>query len=165
MWEINYAAAEKEAILNKEMGGFELVENGNYEAVIDEISEKVSKSGIPMVEVWYRIREDVAQKHQGARLGYWLVAQKDSKMFDQKRLLEFAVKHGVNPGTKFNTLGDGLKFISNQKLLITVKVKERPDPDGNMRKNSTVANVKPSQLSAAPITPMAGGYDLNNPPY
>jgi alpha-acetolactate decarboxylase len=152
MIEIKYTEAQREAALNREVGSFELIQDGTYECVVDSIVQRTNKSNAPMIEVYYKIREDVAQNHKGSKIGNWFSADKEKRKFDPDRMREFCICHNIENGMKFENMEGMLKYISEQKLVVKMKVREVDEmkdgmATGNKVKRSSIVKINPSTLA------------------
>jgi len=136
-----------------EVGSFELVPEGEYEAVISDVKKTTSKnSGAPMLKVTYTIRTDVEQPAQKRKMFDNLV-QMDSTIFKFQQLSKAV---GIAEGLDIETLEDFAKLIKFKA--VRIKVTHRlNDYNGKEEMQANVAFV------GEPKEAYSGG-DPNNGP-
>lgn len=125
--------------------GFELVEEGTYEATITNAEATKTKAGDPMLTLTYEIRSDYTQKHQGAKFMY------NNFTFGSdiaKGIVQGLVKSAGFPnGQQFSSLEDMAKQLYGKGLQIVVKHEDDTYNDKPV-KRARVKYTKPSSLGA-----------------
>jgi hypothetical protein len=160
MININYTEAERQSALKAESGAFELVAEGTYQAVLESVELKESKAGAPMVVSTYKIREDVNQEHRGAQLTDYLVADKTTKQFNQKRVLNYLIQNGMGNNVQFDSIISAAKSLVGQRVAVKVKIVDSaPDAEGKTFKNNRIVNVNPSMMGSQGTTAPQGVKD------
>ncbi|WP_242144907.1 MULTISPECIES: DUF669 domain-containing protein [unclassified Bacillus cereus group] len=131
--------------------GFELVEEGKYEAVIVNAVAGKTQNGKDKLTVDFEIRSDVPQKHQGAKVLYNMFTfEHDVSVRIVNSLLKacgFANNH------VFTSADDMAKQLINRNLKITVKHEEYDKVVDGQKQKRTAAKAKYYDVSDVnPIT-------------
>jgi hypothetical protein len=112
---------------------FQIIAEGEYEAVISEIDVTESKSGNPMLKVTITIRNDVKQPHRKQKLWDYLVATEKAAF----KLQQVAKAVGLPNGKDFKTIEDFRNAILYKPVRIKI-VHEDNTYNGETKKQARI---------------------------
>lgn len=112
---------------------FELVAEGEYEAVISDAEVTESKSGNPMIKVTVTIRGDVQQPHRKQKLWDYLVASEKAAF--KLHIVAKAVQ--IPHGKDFKTIEEYRNAILYKPVRVKV-VHEENEYNGEKRKQARI---------------------------
>ncbi|HDR4573331.1 DUF669 domain-containing protein (plasmid) [Bacillus cytotoxicus] len=133
--------------------GFELVEEGKYEAVIVNAVAGKTQNGKDKLTVDFEIRSDVPQKHQGAKVLYNMFTFEHEVSV---RIVNSLLKAcGFANNHTFTSPDDMAKQLINKNLKITVKHEEYDKVVDGQKQKRTAAKAKYYDLSE--VNPVTSG--------
>lgn len=97
---------------------------GKYEAFVEKIEIKVAKTGTEYLNVYFRLRSDVEQPYKNKVLFEKIFKEKETDIFNRKRITSLLKASNPNFRLQYDTLEDILEEITGSKLIINVGVKE-----------------------------------------
>jgi len=156
-----------------------LIDEGDYEAIIEKIEIKISKANNEYVNITFRIRDDVEQKFKRRVLFDKLFKEKDAngmhtEYFNRKKITR--IVSAVFPKDtpfEFESFDDICDAIIKHKLIIHVGITKEED-DYTGKKQNFIYYYKPTEhgdkvlgeeKSAAKTPDAAAEYDDKNLPF
>lgn len=143
---------EQAYIYDGSESGSDLIEEGNYEVIIDKIDRRVTKNGKNKLVVQYRIRKDVEQKYGNKCVFEDIWEEKEhSGVFNRKRINQLLGTQHVTKGTRYNSINEVINFLTGAALNISVKIthNEYYDEDENEVGFYSSSKIKKQVLGAA----------------
>lgn len=136
------------------------VADGTYEAVINEITEDVAKTGTKFLNVSYIIRNDVEQKYQNAYIWDRIWQSKETGKYSQRMLNTLGWAAKLDPNKEYNSLDAVLADLKRKPMKLTVK-NEKSEYNGQTYEN---LNIKRTEQSDFPIMRHQFKGETNNVP-
>jgi hypothetical protein len=107
----------------KDVGGYELLKEGEYEAVIEAIEIKTLQSGKEKIGIKFRIRTDVEQEAKGRVVFEDIWKEKENpQYFNRKRLNQLLGTQHLHDGMTFDGIESVLAVLKGGFVRIKVAV-------------------------------------------
>lgn len=131
---------------------YALLEEGEYEVVIERIEEKVSKNGKKNISIMFRVRDDIEQPYGNRVLFESIWKEKDSEFYNRKRLNQLLGTQHFEDGKTFKDIEDVLANLRNTYLIAVVKIvhSDYSQEDENVISYYKSSNHLPKALSSEP---------------
>jgi len=135
-----------------------LIDEGDYEAIIEKIEIKISKAKNEYVSLTFRIRDDVEQKFQKRVLFDNLFKEKNDKgeyteHFNRKKITKIVkAVFPENTPLEFNSFDDVCDAIIKHKLIIHVGITKEED-EYTGKKQNYIYYYKPTDKGDKVLTP------------
>ena len=104
--------------------GFGLIDEGDYEVVLEKLEKKTSAKGGKYLNVTFGIRRDVDQKFKGRKLFYSIFAQEGDKAYNFDVINKIIVTQKGRPTykTHFKDIDEVLQYLVGLRLVISVEI-------------------------------------------
>lgn len=100
---------------------YELIVNGDYEAIIKDCNVKQTNSGLDYLSIEFVIRDDVEQACQNRRLFLSIFRDKDEPLCFNKKMLSMIMGAvGTEEGKTFNSDEEIVDWFKGKKVLIAI---------------------------------------------
>lgn len=143
---------------NETFAGFEKIEDGTYEVIIQSAEEGATASGAVHTKFTMVVRNDVQQKFQNQKIWHNVWKSKDTGRYNMIGFNTIGKAAKLENGKRYMTMDDLLNDFFGKPLKVTVK-NETSEYNGKTYEN---LNVKVWAETAFPnVQHSWGGNDLN----
>lgn len=137
----------------------ELLAQGEYEASIEKIEQKVTPNGKRKLSIWFRLRSDVEQEGKNHVVFDDIWAERDNpEYYNRKRLNQLIGTQHPEDGKTFAGIEDVIDFLtgSNVRLKIVRKMDDYRGAEVN-EVSFYMATKSPAQTIGSADKPAVGG--------
>ena len=103
-----------------------LIEEGDYEVVVERAEERTASSGKDYITLMFKVRDDVEQKFQNRTIFYSIFKDKDNpNQYNEKkinRLLDCLPEDEIQDGQAFEEVQDFLNLVKGMYLIAHIKI-------------------------------------------
>lgn len=101
------------------------VKDGDYEATVEKMGERVSKNGSRSISIQFRIRSDVEQEEKGRVVFDDIWAEKDHpEYYNRRRINQLLGALKCPEGQEFQSASDVARWCTGGQVIVAVRNEE-----------------------------------------
>lgn len=141
---------------------YSLLNEGEYEVIIERIEEKVTQNGKKNISIMFRVREDLEQEGKNRILFESIWKERDTDFYNRKRLNQLIGTQHFEDGKTFKDIADVLDNLKNAYLIVNVKqvYNDYKQEDENSIAYYKSSNHLPKALSAESVSKNTKGIEI-----
>src|SRR5690625_6453788 len=130
---------------NNTFEGFQKIEDGVYEVVIDHVTEDATQSGAEFANVQMTIRNDLDQPHKNQKIWERIFKAKATGKYNMLMFNTIGKAAGLQAGKVYNSFEELLEDFRGKPVQVLVK-NETSEYNGNTYENLNVKQWKPTSF-------------------